>query len=193
MNGVATRREFSLGLKPISFATLYGAAKAAPLQSGGSALVLHWNWWVLVPLALASAALGTPYLLTHGALIGLALERGFAIVCHQRPERLFRLFGGSVAVCSRCLGIYLGAAIGLLLRTTRTIALRLLLAAAALNFLDAVGELARLHGNWLEVRFALGLALGTSAALLISSSTSLSKITLRERPSHPQSSRPLSR
>jgi uncharacterized membrane protein len=139
------------------------------------------------------AAMATPYLLTHGALIGLALRRGFALVCHRRPERSFWLFGGSVAVCARCLGIYLGAAIGVLFRTTRRVAVRFLIAAAALNFLDAASELAGLHGNWLGVRFALGLALGASAALLISSSTSLSKITLRGRHSHPQSSPQLSR
>jgi len=115
-----------------------------------------------------------PYFLTRGPVaIGLALERGFAIVCHQRPERSFWIFGGSVAVCSRCLGVYLGAALGLLLRTSRAIAMRLLMAAAAINLFDAASELAGLHGNWLGVRFALGFALGATGALLISSSTQL--------------------
>jgi len=126
---------------------------------------------MLVPLLLAGAALVVPYFLTHGFLtIGLALQHGFALVCHQRPERSFRLFSGSVAVCSRCLGIYLGAALGLLFRTSRTIALRLLIAAAALNLLDAASELAGIHGNWLGVRFVLGLALGVSGAMMILSS-----------------------
>jgi uncharacterized membrane protein len=106
----------------------------------------------------------------HGSVIGLVLRQGFALVCHQRPERSFWIFGGSAAVCSRCLGIYVGAALGLLLRTTRTIAVRLLLAATALNVLDAATEFAGLHDNFLAVRFALGLVLGASGALLISSS-----------------------
>jgi uncharacterized membrane protein len=132
---------------------------------------LALNWWMLLPLLLASAAVAVPYLLTHGfPAIGLALQRGFALVCHQRPERSFALFGGNVAVCSRCLGIYLGAALGLLFKTSRTIALRLLIAAAVLNLLDAGSELAGLHGNWLGMRFALGLALGISGALMILSS-----------------------
>ena len=131
---------------------------------------LRCNWWTLVPLALAGAAIAVPYFLTHSSLIGLALQRGFALVCHQRPERSLWIFGGSVAICSRCLGIYLGAALGLLFRTARTVAVQLLIAAAALNFLDACCELAGMHGNWLTVRFSLGLALGASAALLISSS-----------------------
>ena len=125
--------------------------------------------WMLLPLALAASALAVPYFLTHGFLVmGLALERGFALVCHQRPERSFWLFGGSVAVCARCLGIYLGAALGLLLRTSRTLALRFLIATAALNLLDGASELAGWHGNWLGVRFALGLALGAAAAMTIS-------------------------
>jgi len=132
---------------------------------------LKLNSWMLVPLLLAGVALAVPYLLTHGFLtIGLALRRGFALVCHQRPERSFSLFGSGVAVCSRCLGIYLGAALGLLFRTSRTFALRLLIAAAALSLLDAGSELAGLHGNWLGVRFALGLGLGVSGAMMISSS-----------------------
>ena len=132
---------------------------------------LKLNLWMLLPLLLAGAAMAVPYFLTHRFLtIGLALQRGFGLVCHQRPERSFRLFGGSVAVCSRCLGIYLGAALGLLFPTSRTIALRLLIVAAALNLLDAASELAGLYGNWLGVRFALGLALGVTGAIMISSS-----------------------
>ncbi len=118
------------------------------------------EWWALVPLALVCAAMATPYLLTHGALIGVVFERGFAIVCHQRPERSLWIFGGSVAVCSRCLGIYLGAAIGLLFRMSRTIALRLLMAAAAINLLDAASELAGLHGNWLGSAICAGICAG---------------------------------
>ena len=160
------------GLKPDFSPPPNGAAKAAPLQDSplGTA-ALRWTWWTLVPLTLVAAVVAAPYFLTHGFLaIGLAVERGFAIVCHQRPERSFWISGGSMAVCSRCLGIYLGAAVGLLLRTSRRIALRLLIAAAALNLFDAMTELAGLHGNWLAIRFAFGLLLGSAAALLISSS-----------------------
>jgi uncharacterized membrane protein len=144
---------------------------AASFASERGKVVPRWNWWALVPLTVAGAALAVPYLVAHGPFpIGLALERGYAIVCHQRPERSFWVFGGGIAVCSRCLGIYLGAALGLLFRTTRSIALRLLFAAAALNLLDAATELAGLHSNWLGVRFGLGFVLGATGALLISSS-----------------------
>ncbi len=157
------------GLNPDSFPST-GTAETMSLQ-------LRWSGWALLPLAFVAAVVAAPYLLNHGfPAIGFGLYRGFAIVCHQRPERSFWIFGGTVAVCSRCLGIYLGAAAGLLFRSSRRIALRLLIAAATLNVLDAVTELAGLHGNWLAVRFVLGWALGATMGLLISSSrTSFSR------------------
>ena len=151
------------GLTPDSSPSTNGAAEARTLQ-------LCWSWWSLVPLTFVAAALAAPYFLTHDfPAIGFALYRGFAIICHQRPERSFWIFGTEIAVCSRCLGIYLGAALGLLFSTSRAIAFRLLMAAAALNLFDAMTELAGLHGNWLGMRFAFGLLLGATGALLISS------------------------
>jgi len=150
---------------------------SALAAAGTRRSTFRWNWWILVPLAFVAAVVAAPFLLTHGFLaLGLALERGFAIVCHQRPERSFWMFGAEVAVCARCLGIYLGVAIGLLFRTSRRIALPLLIAAAALNLLDATSELMGLHGNWLATRFVFGMLLGGTAALLISSSVRRTEI-----------------
>jgi uncharacterized membrane protein len=144
---------------------------------------LRWTWWTLVPLTFFATVVAAPYFLTHGFLaMGLALERGFAVVCHQRPERSFWIFGAEMAVCSRCLGIYLGAAVGLLFRTSRRIALRLLVAAVALNLLDAMTELAGLHGNWLAIRFVFGMPLGATAALLVSSAVAETRRSLRPFP-----------
>ena len=146
-------------------------AAEASVADPTARFVARWTRWVLAPLALVGVVIAAPYFLTHGFLaVGLALERGFALVCHQRPERSFWMFGGTVAVCSRCLGIYLGATAGLLLRSSRVMAVRLLMAAAALNLLDAASELAGLHGNWLGVRCALGFLMGAAGALLVSSS-----------------------
>jgi uncharacterized membrane protein len=126
--------------------------------------------WVgfFVPLLLALLALMAPCLLTHGfSFSALALERGFAVVCHQRPERSFALFGWHAAVCARCLGIYLGSAIGAVTRMSRRMALSLLVFAAGLNLADVVSGLADLHGNWMELRFVLGVLLGLAAASFI--------------------------
>lgn len=130
---------------------------------------LHWAFG---PAALACAAMIAPWLWTHGyRALPFALQHAFSLVCHQRPERCFWIFGAPVAVCARCLGIYLGAVVGLLLQTSRRIAFQLLIAAAALNILDWLTEAVGLHGNWMTVRFVLGLALGVAGGLLVSSST----------------------
>ena len=135
--------------------------------------IVAWSPWATAPLLLAGIVLLAPYLLMHGPLpLGMVIYRGFSLVCHQHPERSFVIFGAPVAVCARCLGIYLGAAAGLLLRTSRQLALRFLIAAAGLNLLDWATELAGLHGNRMWVRFALGLGLGAAGALLIASTTS---------------------
>jgi uncharacterized membrane protein len=57
-----------------------------------------------------------PLLVLDGRLrSGLFLYEVFHAVCHQRPERSFQLGGAPLSVCARCLGIYAGAAAGLLL------------------------------------------------------------------------------
>jgi hypothetical protein len=60
----------------------------------------------LRPIVLACAA-------TALAAIALApwvpaLPLAFSMVCHQQPERCFEWFGGPLAVCARCLGVYAG-------------------------------------------------------------------------------------
>ena len=132
--------------------------------------------WALVPVIFVCTAIAAPWLLAHSPEIGFALQRGFALVCHQQAERSFFLFGGSVAVCARCLGIYLGAAAGSLLRVSRRVAWRWLIAAVAINVVDWAAELSGLHGNWMGVRFALGLTLGATAAMLVIASIDAVKI-----------------
>jgi uncharacterized membrane protein len=134
-----------------------------------SGVSIRWNIWVAAPLVLAFSALAVPYLWRQGSYAAaLALQQGFALVCHQRPERSFWIFGYQVAVCARCLGIYLGAAIGLVLRTSRGVAVQMLVLAAALNLADVVTEVAGLHGNWMWLRFGLGFLLGGTGGCVIS-------------------------
>lgn len=132
---------------------------------------LRWNSCVVVPAMLATVAIAVPWLLVHSPEMGIALQRGFALACHQQAERSFILFGGSVAVCARCLGIYLGAASGMLLRVSRRVAWRWLIAAVAVNLVDWLAEVAGLHGNWMFARFALGFALGAIAAMMVTGSS----------------------
>ena len=130
--------------------------------------------YAIAPAALGLVAIATPFFLhstpLHSTpLLGFVLQRGFALVCHQQPERSFFLFGGSVAVCARCVGIYLGAAVGLLVCVPRRVAMQLLMVTVTVNAIDWCAELAGLHGNWMLARFALGVALGTAAAMVVAS------------------------
>ena len=121
--------------------------------------------WAL-PSALAIAALAAPLLGGH-PLAAWAIREFFSRVCHQEAARAFWLWGAPVAVCARCLGIYLGAAAGAWFRWQRRLAVWFLGAAAVVNGLDVVTEMAGLHGNWMDVRFMFGLALGIGMAAVV--------------------------
>ena len=162
--------EIPQGLKPDIVATTNGAAEAAPLQNSSLRFLSRsWTWWALLPLALAATACAVPWLLAHSPEFGFALQRGFALVCHQQTERSFVLFGGTMAVCARCLGIYLGAAVGLLLRLPRQVAWRWMIAAAAGNVVDWLAEFSGAHGNWMGARLVLGISLGMAGAFMVAS------------------------
>lgn len=125
-------------------------------------------------MLIAGTACAAPWLFGCAPEIALALQRGFALVCHQQAERSFVLFGGSVAVCARCLGIYLGAATGLLVRASRRMSLRWLMVSVAINLVDWLAEFAGVRGNWSGVRLALGIALGVAGAMVLASAEAMS-------------------
>jgi uncharacterized membrane protein len=70
------------------------------------------TWMVALPLATFASSRPDPatpvYLVSFGTyLVG-------SLLCHQRPERSFFLWGSQMPVCARCTGIYAGAAIAAL-------------------------------------------------------------------------------
>jgi hypothetical protein len=70
------------------------------------------TWFVALPLAAFASSRPYPptplYLLSFGTyLVG-------SLLCHQRPERSFFLWGSQMPVCARCTGIYAGAALAAL-------------------------------------------------------------------------------
>ncbi len=67
-------------------------------------LVSVWLFLIVSPSLLAEK-----YPLTAGAVYYF-----FSQVCHQIPERSFHWAGSQIAVCHRCLGIYLGFWLGIL-------------------------------------------------------------------------------
>ena len=68
-------------------------------------------WAVVVvaaPWLATVRAVGGDYLSASAYAMG-------ALVCHQRPERSFHLAGAQLPVCARCTGLYLSAALGILI------------------------------------------------------------------------------
>ena len=84
----------------------------------------------------------------------------FDRVCHQIPERSFTAFGHPLAVCHRCLGLYVGFALGSLLLPLMTRVREALLARprlVILFFLPMVADAVLLAGNTAFSRFSTGL------------------------------------
>ena len=138
----------------------------------------------LGPAALASAAMMAPYLAASGySLAALAIFWFFSPVCHQDPARSFWIFGAPVAVCARCLGIYLGAAVGAFFGASQRAVLAAFAAAVVLNLAEWLTELAQLHGVWMAPRFVLGAALGAALGALVAGSAGVSPALPVNQPS----------
>jgi uncharacterized membrane protein len=114
------------------------------------------------------AILLAPYLRSRGSGLAPWLYACFAPLCHQIPDRSFRLFGQPLAVCARCFGIYAGFLAGAAayprIRGFSRPPLpdtRLFLALSAPIAIDAAANILRIWtlGNF--PRFLTGMAWGT--------------------------------
>jgi uncharacterized membrane protein len=108
--------------------------------------------------------------------ISAAIYEVGSLVCHQRPERSFHMWGAQLPVCARCTGHYLGAAIVALagaavgrplLRGAWTHARALLLlgavpTATTLLYEWTTGEM---PGHW--IRAAAGFPLGAVVMMVV--------------------------
>jgi uncharacterized membrane protein len=124
-------------------------------------------WLTLAVLALAIAPLAAPLLAGSHPLTALLIRGFFSSLCHQNPARSFVIEGSPVAVCVRCLGIYCGVALTVLVRLGKVPGRHLLAAALLLNLLDVASETFHLYGNLPLPRFLLGLALGIAAGAVL--------------------------
>jgi uncharacterized membrane protein len=92
----------------------------------------------------------------------------FAPTCHQIDSRCFALFGYPMAVCARCLGIYLGFLFGAILfpwwtQRQKTLALpqaRMFVCLTIPIGLDTIGNLLTLWSTPSILRLGLGWAWG---------------------------------
>lgn len=131
--------------------------KAAQFSTARLAIAAFW-------LLLATLAVSAP-IFAQQALYSpsSAIYFLFSAVCHQMPERSFMFEGYPFAVCHRCFGIYLGLAIGSLIkfpfRSYRTC--RIWIAVASLPlFFDLAFPLTGLGNNIPVSRFLTGLLFG---------------------------------
>lgn len=130
-----------------------------------------------VSLILFVFALG-PGLFGSGSSSSLHWEYDvFRMLCHQDPARSYSLDGVTMAVCSRCIGIYGAFALGVLLMplsarffsVRNSITKKILLSILLLNFADVLINAIGIWTNTLHSRLLLGILLGYSAALLLTS------------------------
>jgi uncharacterized membrane protein len=121
--------------------------------------------FAILALALTLAPLAAPLLAASHPLAALLIRNFFSRLCHQDPSRSFVVGGAPVAVCVRCLGIYWGVAVGMVVRFRR--ARWLLTAAVVLNLVDVLTGAMHWHGNLPVFRFFLGLILGAGVGAVL--------------------------
>jgi uncharacterized membrane protein len=103
---------------------------------------------------------------------GVAADALFATMCHRLPERTLVLAGVAMPLCSRCAGVFAGAAVGALAAWPRLSPRghRLLITAAgAAMLLDVATQDLGLHPVWHATRLATGFFFGyaVGAAALV--------------------------
>lgn len=101
-----------------------------------------------------------------------------SLVCHQRPERSFSLWGVQMPVCARCAGLYLGGAFGVLIAGARRrrgvdagrarLARWIVLATAVPTGITVIGEWAGWFAPAGEWRALTGVPLGAAVTWVAS-------------------------
>ncbi|MFW5872945.1 MAG: DUF2085 domain-containing protein [bacterium] len=92
----------------------------------------------------------------------------FSIICHQKEDRTFQINGQQMPVCHRCLGIYLGALLGVVgFLFYRNMKLSYFLISMLPMALDGGTQLVGLRESNSIIRLATGGIAGTACALFI--------------------------
>jgi len=149
---------------------------------------LLWRAFAGATLAWALLLVAVPFEASRAPLSSVAAAAVVAVyaigglVCHQLPQRSYRLWSAQMPVCARCAGIYAGAAAASLVALTAprraparasavgagTSRARAILAlAAAPSLATLVYEWTTRHAPSNTIRFAAGLPIGIAVAWLL--------------------------
>jgi uncharacterized membrane protein len=107
---------------------------------------------------LLAAIVAAPLISERSGIAALPIYAAFSWVCHQRPQRTWLVGAFPLAVCVRCLGIYIGALMGAVagLRFVRPL-FGIAMASLAAEWLVEALDLAQPPS---AVRFVTGLLAG---------------------------------
>jgi uncharacterized membrane protein len=141
-------------------------------------LARHWLGLMNgVLLVITGLSLLAPYLEHAGHPIpGLLIQKAFRVLCHQKPERSFFIFGHQMAVCSRCFAVYssfltVGLAFGawrsLTKRRWEEIPLWSLGVLALPMALDGITQLVGLRESTQALRTITGTLVGAGVGLFV--------------------------
>ena len=137
--------------------------------------ILFWLVVLFGSLAFVTVIVAAPILVADNHRTSAAIIYGaFSKICHQKPERSFFLLGHPLAVCSRCIGLYVGFSISLLvypfirsLRTTTAPDRKWLFVAAVPMAVDIAVDVLGIWHNTHSSRFISGLILGGAAVFYV--------------------------
>ena len=118
-----------------------------------------------------AGAVAAPWLAAKDTVFAPWLRLLYRPGCHQMPERCLDLGFGPMAVCARCIALYIGGCLGLLWKTVRNRPGRphpvWLAVIAAPSIVDFAAGLVGLPSLPNAPRFLLALPLGLLAGLYI--------------------------
>lgn len=123
-----------------------------------------------IPAFVLATSILCTWAIGNGASAGWAIP--FRAICHGLPERSLALFGTTMPVCARCIGVYAGVLAGLMLfplmsklreRVMRIVAFAALMPLA----IDGLTQLTGLRESTNPLRIATGLIAGLAFGLWI--------------------------
>lgn len=109
-----------------------------------------------------------PYLRSVESPYHLLVYRFFSPLCHQAESRCFWIYGAPLAVCARCLGIYIGFLIGTLtyawkrgFESLHLPSIKFLILVSVPIIFDTAGNVISLWSTPAGIRLILGLLWGS--------------------------------